>query len=239
MTRLVVAAVVLASGSCGAPNLDVVFHSVQGHHFSWSERRTIERIADRTVEEVRQTLPQLPRDLILRVQAARAGDTRTERTGASGESTSSVVYWTVDPNRSEGVTKIADTWLRETLIHEYCHMVRHEAVGLDAELLDRIVTHGLARALKREFDGVSAPAAEQTEDAVAKWVADLVALPDDEETRNDWLDRQSDWRLVYNKVGDYFVDQAGRVSGLSVIDLMSTPTADVVRLAFDATTAGR
>ena len=53
----------LASASCGPRDATVVYREVE-HSFTWAERRTIERIAEDAIGDVRQLLPALPDQLV-------------------------------------------------------------------------------------------------------------------------------------------------------------------------------
>lgn len=102
--------------SCRSSDPEVIFYSVDGHRFSASERRAIERIARATATEVRRLLPALSTDLILRVEAGKDVITETGETGSAHPP--GVVYWTVDPSRPGGVGAIVNAELRPTLFHE-------------------------------------------------------------------------------------------------------------------------
>ncbi len=115
------------SASCGTPNPEVVFYSVDGHHFSPAERRTIERIARATAREVKQILPTLGDQLTIRVEAGKNVIPETGETASAHPP--NVVYWTVDPNRAGGIVAVANAELRRTLFHEFHHLVRDSAVG--------------------------------------------------------------------------------------------------------------
>jgi hypothetical protein len=106
----------VSCASCGATDTEVVFYSVNGHHFTWSERRAIEKSADAAATEVRRLLPALPARLTIRVQAGQDVIPETGETGSAHPP--DVVYWTVDPNRSGGVATIVRAQLRGTLFHE-------------------------------------------------------------------------------------------------------------------------
>jgi hypothetical protein len=215
--------------SCSTPNPEVVFYSVDGHRFSSTERRTIERIARATAAEVEQILPALADQLILRVEA---GDKVIPETGETASAhPPNVVYWTVDPNRGDGVVAIANAELRRTLFHELHHLVRDSAAGLkDQRLLDHVVTEGLATVFERDFAG-PAPPWGMYPDEVGAWVAEVLALPADA-PRAEWMFRHPDGRRwIGYKVGTYLVDRAIRASGRSAATLVSSSTDDIVRLA--------
>ena len=216
------------SASCGTPNPEVVFYSSDGHHFSPTERRTIERIARATATEVKQILPALADQLTLRVEA---GDNVIPETGETASAhPPNVVYWTVDPNRAGGIVAIANAELRRTLFHEFHHLVRDSAVGEDQRLLDRVVTEGLATVFERDFAGPPPPWGMYPDD-VGAWVAEILALPANAPSR-EWMYRHPDGRRwIGYKVGTYLVDRAIRASGRSAAALVSSSTDDIVRLA--------
>jgi hypothetical protein len=216
------------SASCSTPNPEVVFYSVDGHHFSSAERRTIERIARATATEVRQILPTLADQLVLRVEAGKKVIPETGETASAHPP--NVVYWTVDPNRPGGIVAIANAELRRTLFHEFHHLVRDSAVGEDQRLLDRVVTEGLATVFERDFAGPPPPWGMYPDD-VETWVAEILALPADA-PRSQWMVRHPDGRRwIGYKVGTYLVDRAIRASGRSAAALVSSSTDDILRLA--------
>src|SRR5688572_679728 len=78
---------------------------IGAYSFTPAERRTITRIATDTAIEVRRHLPALPAQLTLRVES---GKNVSPEIGALGTAGIDWVFWTVDPERPEGVVKIAE-----------------------------------------------------------------------------------------------------------------------------------
>ena len=100
-------------------------------------------------------LPALPLRLTLRV---RSGKKVMPETGASGEANSpDVVYWTVDPDHRGGVSAIVKTHLRQTLFHEFHHLVRGSTAGTGITFFERAITEGLATAFERDFASGTVP----------------------------------------------------------------------------------
>ena len=105
----------LLSSACAANGrVDFEYREVE-HTFSRAERHTIERIAEDTVAEVRQLLPAVPDRLVLRVDA---DDNVSEVTFATASAVvPNRLYWSVDPERGDGVAATAETHLRPMLFH--------------------------------------------------------------------------------------------------------------------------
>lgn len=226
--RAIVALLLMGCSSCAPHDTDVVFYIVDGYRFSWADRRAIQRIADATAIEVRQLLPALPARLILRV---RTGKKATPETGASGESNSpDVVYWTVDPGHEGGVGPIVKTYLRQTLFHEFHHLVRGSTAGGETTFFERAITEGLATAFGRDFASGTVPWGAYPKD-VATWVAEIRDWQSDA-SQEEWLSRHPDRRrwLTY-RVGTYLVDRAMKASGRSSADLVSVSTDEILRMA--------
>ena len=197
------------------------------HAFSMAERRTIERITEDAVAEVRQILPSLPARLVLRVSADQ--DVGRETGAAATVMVPNTLYWSVDPERGEGVIGTAETHLRPMLFHELHHLVRTAAVQ-QASLMDRVITEGMASAFERDYAGARYPFSDYPDD-VAVWVAELMALPSSAD-RGHWMFRHPDGReWIGFRVGTYLVDRATALSGSSSVDLVTTATARVVELA--------
>lgn len=219
---------VILYSSCANHQVDVVFYRTGGHQFSWAEQRVIQTIADSTTLEVRQMLLTLPTSLTLRVETGQQVDPETG--AAAIPRPPDVVYWTVDPTRTEGVSAIARTQLRATLLHPLYYLARRAATGSGQRLRDDIVAVGLATVFARDFGGGAAPWGAYPSQ-VSSWVQEVLALPDDA-PRDQWMDRHPDGRRwVGPRVGAYLVDRAIRVSGRSVTNLVSASTDEIIRIA--------
>jgi Predicted Zn-dependent protease (DUF2268) len=200
------------------------------HAFTPTERALIRRICDRTESEVRELLPQLPASLRLTVTD---GHRVIPEYGSMGWAIGSTqVHWTVDASRREGVLALAKSQLRATLFHELHHVVRgwvRAAPG--ARLLHGVVSEGLATAFERDAAGHRAPWGEYPPE-VRAWVAELLALPDDA-PYGEWMFRHSDGRRwVGYRAGTFIADLAMAQSRRSAADLVMTPTAEILALAF-------
>jgi hypothetical protein len=224
----VVALLLILAVSCVSNDTDVVFYVVDGYRFSSADRRAIERIASTTAIEVRRLLPTLPTRLTLRV---RTGKKVIPELGTSAESNlPEVVYWTVDPSHKSGVRGIVKTYLRQTLFHEFHHLVRGSAVGHGRTLLDEAISEGLATVFERDFAAGAVPWGAYPAE-VARWVPEIMALPPDA-PRRMWMSQHPDGRRwIGYKVGTYLVDRAIDASGRSAADLTTASTDEIVRLA--------
>ncbi len=215
-------------GSACASNglVEVEYREVE-HAFSRAERRTIERIAEDTVAEVRLLLPAVPDRLVLRVDA---DDRVSEVTFATAAAVvPNRLYWSVDPALGDGVAATAETHLRPMLFHELHHLVRDAQVER-MSLMDEVVSEGMAAAFERDHAGARYPFSDYP-DGVAAWVTELMAL-DPSTDRERWLFQHPDGRRwIGFRAGTFLVDQATNASGLSSVDLVTTATAEVLQLA--------
>lgn len=194
---------------------------VGAYPFTPAERRTIARIAGATAIEVRRHLPALPSQLTLHVDSGK--DVIPELGATATPMPPNWVAWMVDPDRPEGVVKIAEAHLRGALFHEFHHLVRLNAMEVTS-LMDRVVLEGLATAFERDFAGVSYPWGQYPADA-SQWVDELIALPPETNT-GDWLakPRPDGRRWVGYRAGTYLVDRAMKQMNRTSAELVTTPT---------------
>lgn len=215
----------LASGACGQPALTVEYRS--GHTFSRAERSAIEDVAVGAARDVRELLRGLPAQLRITVQAGARVIPETGETAEVG--LPGAVYWTVDPTHDGGVIAVAKAQLRATLFHEFYHLVR-ETTFTPVTIVDHAINEGLATAFERDLGGAAPPWGAYPND-VAGWAKELLALPGDA-PRDRWMFRHSDGRRwVGFKVGTYLADRAVRASGLSLAQLATVPTDDIIAWA--------
>lgn len=220
------AAVVLTAllVSCRTSGVEVIFYLDDGHRFSAEEQSTIDTIVHDTAAEVRQLLPQLSRQLTIRVHSG--SQVMAETGGTAETSPPDVVYWTVDPSRPEGVVALANAHLRATLFHEFHHLVRGEA----HTLMDRVIAEGMATVFERDYADASPPWGNYPRN-VDEWASEVMALPPDTAPER-WLSRHPDGRRwIGYKVGTALVDRAMRESKRSLVDLTPMSTEEVIALA--------
>jgi hypothetical protein len=218
----------ITCASCVNHQVSVEFYFADGYHFSESERRAIQVVADKTAVEVRGFLPALPHDLVLRVEA---GKDVIPETGETGHAVvPNIVRWTVDPNRTGGVQTTTERELRRTLFHEFHHLVRYAVIGAGS-LMDEVVAEGMATAFERDFAGASPPWGTYPGN-VTDWVAELKLLPPDA-NRGYWLTKRHDdgRQWIGMRAGTFVVDQAMRSAGQSSAGLVFTPTDVLIQLA--------
>lgn len=220
------AIVVCAGCNTGGPTVE--FYLADDYRFSQAERSDIEGVARSTALEARRLLPTLPQDLVIRVYAG------SDIIPESGERASIVppatVIWVVDPQHEGGVTRVVDTWLRATLLHEWHHLVRAQTVT-STSLMDAVISEGMATVFERDVGGVAPPWGMYPDD-VADWVVELMALPADADG-NLWLRRRHpDGRLwVGMRAGAYLVDRAMKRSGRTAAELVAVTTEEILALA--------
>jgi uncharacterized protein YjaZ len=119
--------------------------------------------------------------------------------------------------------------LRATLLHEWYHLVR-EAKLPTRSLADRAVSEGLATAFEREVGGRPTPWGAYPAEVDA-WTDEFLALPEDAPVR-DWMHRHPDGRRwIGFKVGTRLADRARQRSGLSLTELATVPTTQIVAWA--------
>lgn len=228
-TSAICAALVLllAALRCGRPGVEIEYRA--GYPFSWGERRVIGRIADRAALDVRRFLPTLPGHLRITVQAGSQVIPETGETGGIG--LPNAVYWTVDPTHGGGVIGVANAQLRATLFHEWYHLVREANVATES-LVDRAVNEGLATAFERDFGGQATPWGAYPAE-IERWTEEFLALPPDAPVR-DWMNRHPDGRRwIGYKVGTSLADRAQQASGLSLAQLATVPTEQLISWALE------
>ena len=198
-------------------------------------RADIERIANETEKELRKYLPQLPKVIVLNVEV---GSNVIEALGATAEASApGVITWTVDPNRPGGVQKIAAAHLRATLFHEGHHLVRGWVLKggkPPTSAMDAPVAEGLATVFARDVAAALSPWGEYPANVI-NWVKELMDLPNTPQTWNryhEWMFQHPDGRQwVGYKVGTFIADRAVKASGKSAAQLVTVPTAEILRLA--------
>ena len=218
----------LAVAACDRiPEVTVEFYIENDYRFSSAERAAIEVIAEAAIPEIRQLLPALPRNLVLKVFP---GTDVIPETGETGSIASTDrVFWVVDPHRVEGVIAVAQRELRGTLFHELHHLVRTQTEH-PTTLRQRMVAEGLATVFERDAAGMSPPWGTYP-DNVREWVEELLS-PSTAYTTAEWMYRHPDGRRwVGMRAGTYVADQATRRSGKSAAELVNAPAADILRLA--------
>jgi uncharacterized protein YjaZ len=215
--------------ACESSHLQLEFYEIDGRGLSWWERILVTLIAEAAEREARPRLPQLPQQLLLRVQPGKSFevDERTgDNTAVLGPDT---IMWTVDPSHAGGITAAALHELHASLFHEWHHMVRDAALA-QTDMLDRAVREGLALAFERDCAHSWNPRGLYRDEA-ALWVEELREAPKDL-TVDEWYERNAHGRRwVVARAGTYLVDRALRASGKSAAELATTPTAAILSWA--------
>jgi uncharacterized protein YjaZ len=215
----------LATLGCAEPGVELEFRA--GHAFSRAERETIRDVAERAVVDARRHLPALPSHLRITIQAGSRVIPETGETGGIG--LPGAVYWTVDAAHDGGVVALVSAQLRATLLHEWYHLVREAKVPTKS-LVDRAISEGLATAFERDVGGRATPWGAYPAEGDA-WTAEFRALPGDAPVR-DWMYQHPDGRRwVGYKVGARLADRARLKSGLSLTELATVPTNQIVAWA--------
>jgi len=213
--------------SCTRENTDVVFYRYHGYTFSSAEQRTIRTIAEDAVRDARVLLPNLPANLIIRVNP---GTKVIDEIGSSSShSTPNVIYWDVDPSRPGGAAGIARAHLRATLFFHF-HRLTRQTHQAEVTLMDHVIGLGMATVFERDAGGKTYPWGQYPIEVTA-WVTELIALPSTANL-NHWMFRHPDGRRwVGMRAGTYLVDRAMSASGKSAAELVSLPSAEIIRLA--------
>lgn len=217
-----------ACAACAAPAATVVFHDAGDYQFTRSERRTIEDLVEATVIEARQFLPSLPSDLTVRVYPDSNVIPETGETGTVLPPTT--IVWVVDPAHERGVSQVATSWLRASVLHELHHLVRAQT-DTSRSMMEEVIAEGMATVFERDVAGVAPPWAAYPED-VEEWVDELRALPAGADIDLWVRGRHPDGRRwIGMRAGTYVVDRAMALSGKTAAELVSTTTNEVLRMA--------
>lgn len=215
-----------------AAAVDIEFSSViKDYHFSAEEQALIQSLANEAESDIRQLLPSLDKKLTLLVEASTLVIPDTGELG--GAVSPGVVKWTVDPSRPGGVNKIAKTFLRHTLFHEFHHLARGYVFAGGNEVktfMDAVLSEGLGTAFARDYSGADAPWAKYPPEA-ADWLAEVKAVKGLQKY-DQWMFLHPDGRSwIGYKVGTYLVDQAMKASGKSTVELLMYSTDELIKLA--------
>lgn len=217
----------LTLSACGKPAVRVLFYSEDGYHFSHSERQLIERMADKSVAFARPLLPGLPAQVTLRVHPSANG--ARERGASASAGQPDTVVLVINPAHPDGIERVLRTWFHAIMLHELHHIVRDARVPR-ASALDLAVAEGMATAFERDITGKHVPWGDYPPE-VDSWIDPLRPLVNTPKERAR-LRHDSDGReWIAHKVGTYLVDRAMRASGRSAAELVTTPTAEILRLA--------
>lgn len=210
-------------------NTRVEFYANEDLEFSLAEQLVIPWRASGYVAEIREYLPQLPRPIQLRVQAA-ALEQVSEGGDEAYDALPDVVIWAVDVKRQGGALRLARTELRGRLFHELYHLARDAHVADGGSMSERMVEEGLATAFERDYGQISKPRGWYPAD-VQHWVDELLSLPSPPDLK-PWMQRHPDGReWVAFKAGTFVVDQAYKASGKTSVDLVVTPANEILSLA--------
>lgn len=207
------------------------FNDIDDNAFSQEARAAVHEVCDATEPEVRLLLPTLIPTVHLTVQV---GTFVIPETGEVGTAVApGRVSWTVDPSRPGGVVALARSRLRFTLFHELHHLVRgwvKSGREPPTTFMERVVREGLATAFERDGAG-SKPLWGDYPENVRNWVDELLALPTDA-NYPQWMFQHPDGRRwIGYRAGTYIADLAMAASGKSAAELVTVPTAEILRLA--------
>ena len=124
---------------------------------------------------------------------------------------------------------MAKQHLRPFLFQSLFRIVRVQSLGYRGSLADRVINSGLETVSARDFAATSYPWTTYPPE-VEDWVAELLEPPAVD--HHAWMVRHPDGRRwIGIKTGTYLVDRAVQASGKSVVDLVSTPTDEILRMA--------
>ena len=215
--------------SCGQHAIAVQYRIVDEHAFSRAELSVIQTIADDSTREVRRLLPGLPDSPVLEVFP---DEDVIEELGYKSETAGHAVYWGVDPHFGKGIAAMAKRHLRPVLFQTFFRMVRAQSLGYGRSLPDHMINSGLETVFARDFAATTYPWSTYPPE-VADWANELLTSPEGE--HHPWMSRHPDGRRwIGIRAGTYLVDRAVQASGQSVVDLVSTPTDEILRMAMGA-----
>ena len=210
--------------------IDLLFDEA-GEPISEEARSAAREVCDANEPRIRELLPALAERVRVRVNT---GKRVIPEIGCGGGALApGEVYFTVDPDRPEGVEKLVRLHLRSVLFHEFHHLVRGWVMTGGAprtRFIDGVVCEGLATAFERDFAD-SNPLWGDYPDSVRGWVDELLALPASAPYA-EWMFFHPDGRRwIGYRAGTFIADQAIERSGRSAADLVTTPYLEVLALA--------
>ena len=224
------AALLLGISSCRDTTQGIRTEFVGAYPFTATERRVIARVAGDAAREARQHVPALAAQITLRVQSGKDVIPELGATAIAGPP--DWIMWTVDPDRPEGVLRIAEAHLRAALFHEFHHLVRGATLP-PKTLMDHVIFEGMATAFERDFAGASPPWGQYPDD-VSRWVDELLMQPPGTRA-SDWIARQhaDGRRWIGMRAGTYLVDVAMKTLNQTSAELVSTPAEAILAAARD------
>ncbi len=204
-----------------------------GYAFTERARGLCVGVAVQTVQDAREHLPNLPREILITVLA---DDEVIPETGDLGAAVApGYVRWTVAPSYPEGVEGVILRRFRPALFHELHHLARGWVMygyspALGDGLLDSVISEGLATVFEREMTGIRPPWGRYPAE-VEEWVEEMLNLPQ-AASYEHWMYKHPDGRRwVGYKVGAYIVEKAEANSGLSAAEMVTFPTEQVLKMA--------
>jgi uncharacterized protein YjaZ len=185
-------------------------------------------IADRTEQEVRRLLPDLPARLNVSIYPSRYVIPEIGATGVAWRK--DWIGWFVNPCDERGVTDIAEVSFRHALFHELHHCARRTLDRRGTTLADAAVFEGLATVFARDAGGDLAAWAQYDHSMVPAWTTELLSTS--EADHGQWFFQHPDGRRwIGYLVGTYLIDQAVAASGETAASLVGVPTEEVLSMA--------
>jgi uncharacterized protein YjaZ len=211
--------------------INIEFFDSKEWEFSDEEKKTINTITIAAEKEIRVLLPQLSDSILLSVMTGHDVIPSTGEVGAA--MAPGYVRWIVSPNWEMSVNEIAKASLRDTLFHEFHHLVRGWVLyggNPMKSFMDAVISEGLATAFERDASGSDPDWGHYPAD-VENWVNEVLQLPLSA-PYDEWMFRHPDGRIYIGyRAGTYIVDRAMKNSGLSAAELVLTPTEEILGMS--------
>ncbi len=202
--------------------------STDEYEFAEPFSSLVSGVAERTEEEVRAFLPDLPSRLNVSIYPSTFVIPEVGATGIAWRK--DWIAWFVNPWDDRGLMTIADTSFRHALFHELHHCARRRLDRRGATLADAAVFEGLATVFARDVGGDLAPWANYDQSTVQAWTTELLGAV--EPVHGHWLFQHPDGRRwIGYLVGTYLVDQAVAATGETAVSLVGASTEQILTMA--------
>ena len=213
-------------------HVKIIFEDSEAYAFTDAEKKLIVETAESADREIRSLLPDLTKDLTLKVLPV-AFDLDivggiTGRASTPHEVTAEISYVYKD-----GVSAAIKRTLAAHMHHEFHHVWRGWTLTeneFEKGIPIAAVNEGLADVFSRTYTGFSLEIGSPSDDLDA-WAQEILALPVDA-NYNKWMNIHDDGRIAIGyRVGSHIVEQAMENSGMNILALSELPPNEILALS--------
>lgn len=203
--------------------------------FSKSEKDLIHKTISKCEKEIRQLLPELPKNIKVIIEAMprsidQVGGTtgRAQKRIPDGE-----VYVYISSVYPGGIEAAVKASMSYTIHHEFHHLARGWTMeknkfgpGIDIAMVNEGMAVVFAEIYTKQILKGNQPPKESED-----WIKEILELPKDA-NYNTWMNQHPDGRLgIGYRSGNYLIRKAMKKSGKSIIDLSKLQPKEILTLA--------